>query len=891
MKQLNIIFFIILFSLANYGGYSTHNKAGEITYRKISGTTYEITITTYTDPRSSAADRCELPISWGDGRTDTLQRTNGNFGNNCNHAGVVISPKVQLNEYVGRHTYSGNGRYEISMEDPNRIEGIHNIPNSVGIPFFIKTTLFIHPNLGSNSSPKLTFPPLDEACLCKGFYHNPGALDPDGDSLSYSLSVCYGADGKEIPGYSLPIAGCGKKIFNLNERTGTLTWDAPSLSGTYNVCILIVEWRKRKYVTGPPIWDTVGTVLRDMQIEVATCNNNPPEFLPLLDQCVIAGDTINQVITAYDKDINNRITLTGQGEPLSLINSPAVFRQPVTALDTVKSTFSWATQCSHVKLGDYITTFKAKDDDSPISLANFTSFKVKVIGPKVENMQISRGKNAMLISWDPSFCLNIVGYDVYRKIDSSFWNPTQCQTGIPAIVGFKYIGSTTGHSTTSFKDDNFGIGLFHGVTYCYRVVAKFSDGSESISSKEVCDELVFNTPIMTRNSVHVTDKLAGSDSIAFAKPTVVDFSLYQPPYSFKIFSVEGSTSTIIYSSPSYNSWSTIDTVLLIKDRNTSTIQNSYKVELISEKDQIGESRIASSTFLKIFPDDRRLHLSWQQNVQWSNFEYVIFKEINGVFEAIDTVANQSYIDSNLVNLQEYRYFVKGRGKFSISELPDTLINNSQIAVGIPKDTIPPCPPGKPSIKSECELYRNKVSWKNPNDSCFYKDAVRYKLYFTPFVGGDYVVIKEFSDINDTTVLFEELESVAGCYGVTAIDTFDNESELSVRVCVDNCPLYELPNVFTPGGDGYNDLFHPIYPYRYVKDIDMTILNRWGQIMFKTTDPDILWDGKRMDTQKQVVSGVYFFVCTVNEIRLSGIIPRELKGQITVINEIDGSPKE
>ena len=30
--------------------WATHNKAGEITYKRLSGLTYQITITTYTDP-------------------------------------------------------------------------------------------------------------------------------------------------------------------------------------------------------------------------------------------------------------------------------------------------------------------------------------------------------------------------------------------------------------------------------------------------------------------------------------------------------------------------------------------------------------------------------------------------------------------------------------------------------------------------------------------------------------------------------------------------------------------------------------------------------------------------------------------------------------------------
>ena len=894
MNFINTISLLLFSLLFITEAFSTHNKAGEITYKRLNGNTYEVTITTYTDMGNSGngVDRCYLPVQWGDGRSDTLPRVNGPADSTCKHAGEKIpGTNYKINKYVGQHTYPGNGKYTISMGDPNRVHGIRNIPNSDKIVFYIQSTLIIHPLLGSNSSPELSFSPLDDACLCKGFYHNPGAVDPDGDSLSYALSVCYGAGGKPIPGYSFPIANCGNKIFQLDERTGTLTWDAPALTGVYNVCISIIEWRKRKGVQGPPVWDTVGKVLRDMQIDVAACNNRPPQFLPFKNLCSIAGDTIEEVITAYDLDLGNQITLTGIGEPIELRNSPATFSQPVTGRDTVKSTFKWATQCSHVRIGEYLMTFKAKDHDTPIPLANFQSLNIRVIAPEVENMKVITGKNKMTVTWDPSFCANIAGYDVYRKIDSSFWTPGTCETGIPGFLGYTKIGSTSGHTANLFVDDNNGVGLYHGLIYCYRVVTRFSDGSLSIASDEVCDKLPFNTPIINRNSVGSTDVKKGTDSLSFAKPKVINLTTYPPPYSYKIYSIESTTPKLVFTSPDYGAWNSIDTVVQIPELNTEQIQYSYKIELLSEEDQIGETHVASSTFLKIGPDDRRLHLSWSQNVPWANFEYVIFKEVRDTFRAIDTVKGLTYIDSGLVNQQEYRYYVKGLGKYSIDELPDTVINNSQIAVGIPKDTIPPCPPSKPSVKSQCKLFRNTISWNNPNNSCYYKDAVRYNLYYTPTIGGDYELLREIYDIDDTVVVFDELESVAGCYAVTAIDTFGNESELSTRACVDNCPIYELPNVFTPGGDGHNDRFTPIYPYRYVKDIDITIFNRWGQVMFETTDPDILWDGKRKDTQKQASSGVYFYICTVNEIRLSGIVPRELKGHITLLNEENPVPIE
>jgi gliding motility-associated-like protein len=886
IRFLRILFALVAILCFGLESSATHNKAGEITYRRISGLTYEITITTYTDPKSTQADRCELPISFGDGKTDSIPRINGPAISGCNHGGeVIVANKIKKNIYRTVHSYAGNGTYEILMTDPNRIEDIKNIPGSVGVPFTLKTTLRIHPLLGGNSSPVLNFPPIDDACICKPFEHNPGAVDPDGDSLSYKLSVCYGDQGKPIPGYSFPppstSPGCGKQLLSLDPRTGTFTWNAPGLSGKYNVCILITEWRLTKIPNRPPQWDSVGNVLRDMQIDVGPCQNDPPEFIPMADLCVIAGDTIEQEIVAYD-DVGETVSLESTGAPFSLRNSPALFRGPGPQRDTIKGEVYWETQCSHVRKSDYLMTFKAKD----ASLANFTTLAVQIIGPKTENISLTPGQKSMILNWNPSPCGNITGYAIYRKADSTNWSPGLCETGIPSSLGFTKIDFVSGHQTTSYTDDNNGDGLFHGLIYCYRIVAEFSDGAESIASEEVCGELPFNTPIITRNSVVQTAKRNGIDSIGFAKPQEINLNGFPPPYSYKVFRDGKNGEELIYTSPDYSSWSSIDTFLSITGLNTSDSDQTFRFDLLSQGSSMGKSHKASSVFLEIKPDDKRLNLIWNEEVPWTNFSYIIFKEVNGRYVAIDTTAGNSYIDTGLVNGREYNYYVRSLGKYSIDQLAnDTLYNNSQVVTGVPVDTIPPCQPLKPSIQSECELYRNELTWKNPNDSCFYKDAVKYRLYFTPTVGGDYQLIQEFLDIvNDTHIVFDNLSSVAGCYGISAVDSFENESPLSKRVCVDNCPIYELPNVFTPGGDGYNDFFTPIYPYRYVQDIDMTIYNRWGQVMFETTDPDIRWDGKSQMNGKQVPSGVYFYICTVNEIRLAGIIPRLLKGHITVINE-------
>ena len=89
-------------------------------------------------------------------------------------------------------------------------------------------------------------------------------------------------------------------------------------------------------------------------------------------------------------------------------------------------------------------------------------------------------------------------------------------------------------------------------------------------------------------------------------------------------------------------------------------------------------------------------------------------------------------------------------------------------------------------------------------------------------------------------------------------------------------------MFSPDESGINDNFTPFDPYCFVESIDIKIYNRWGQLMFETTDPDINWDGKNQDNNKDCTEGVYFYICHVNEIRLSGIETRVLKGFIHIL---------
>ena len=147
--------------------------------------------------------------------------------------------------------------------------------------------------------------------------------------------------------------------------------------------------------------------------------------------------------------------------------------------------------------------------------------------------------------------------------------------------------------------------------------------------------------------------------------------------------------------------------------------------------------------------------------------------------------------------------------------------------------------------------------------------------------------KFIADFDSSYYFYENLNSIAGCYIITATDSFANESEISNSICVDNCPEYELPNVFSPNNDNVNDLFVPI-KNKHIASVEMKIFNRWGQIIFQTEDAEVRWNGRKRDKKSNCSEGVYFYVCTVKESRLDGLHSYQIRGTVSLIR---GEPKK
>lgn len=862
--MLNIRLISFLFAMALVPmAWATHNRAGEIIVCHMGGLLYEVTIITHTK-LSAPADRPELILDWGDGSPlDTIPRS-----------AMIDDPARDLrrNEYVATHLYTGPGSFTLQFDDQNRNGGVINVPNSIAQSFCVQTNITITPTTGHNCSARFANSPIQDACLNQTWIHNPAAYDPDGDSLSYEPAICLGINCEPIAGYEMPGPN-----YSIDPLNGTITWNAPTLTGEYNIAFIVREWRRNEF--GALV--NVGWVMRDMQITVLACNNQPPTISQVPDTCVEAGTVLSFNVQASDVNGTQNITLNALGQPFLVPSSPATFVSP-SVDNPVNGVFNWNTNCSHVRLQPYQVVFSAIDNGEPVSLQNYSTMSIRVVAPAPENPQAVAVGSQIELSWEQSICSNAVGYAIYRRSGFYGFDPDHCETGVPAYTGYSFLAEVNGLTTTSYTDtDN----LIFGNEYCYMVVAIFPDGAESYASIEFCAMLDRQVPVITHVTVDTTDPSEGVNTIRWSNAYDLDTLVRPGPYKFLLYRGTGFTNAdqLIWESSLHPYLAHPDTEFVDTFLNTEQEAHVYRVQYLGNggQDTIGWSNVASSVFISTVPNDEQLEIVWEHNTPWMNYEYEVFRNDAGSWVYIGTSTTESFVDTGLVNGEEYCYYVKSIGSYSDTTIVAPLINLSQEVCGIPIDLTPPCPPVV-TIGNDCELPLNTLTWTNPTNACSETDdTFSYSVYFTPEQGGEMVLIQTINAATDTIITHTDGASVAGCYVITATDSVGNESAFSNMVCGDNCPEYELPNIFTPNGDLANDEFGP-FPYRGVKEIDIEIFNRWGQLVYHSTDPDIHWKGTLMETNDRVPDGVYYYVCTVIFQRLAGPEPVVLKGYVHIV---------
>ncbi len=111
------------------------------------------------------------------------------------------------------------------------------------------------------------------------------------------------------------------------------------------------------------------------------------------------------------------------------------------------------------------------------------------------------------------------------------------------------------------------------------------------------------------------------------------------------------------------------------------------------------------------------------------------------------------------------------------------------------------------------------------------------------------------------------------------DTVEYEQDVPFSLIISTSKL-EVPNAFSPNGDGQNDIFKVKEGYQSIISFKGYIYNRWGKCLFEWSDIDSGWDGTYRGTN--VKEGVYF--CLIKAKGADGI-NYEIKRDVNLLRGV------
>jgi hypothetical protein len=910
---LRLMRVLLILAITGQAGsvYATHLRAVQIEVEHECNTLrYKIYVTVYTNTGSTTP--VHGFITFGDGASHQI-------ANAVAFARPDLGPNVGVYTVELMHTYAVAGTYRIIYQEGDRSPGILNIPNSHDVQYCTYTEIKASPNL-CNNTPALKAAPLDRACRGQAFFHNPAAADINGDSISYELAIPAKDPVSSVDGYRSPIhssfysnfnqgneAKNGPPIFDIDPITGLMTWDAPQVVGPFNVAFKIIE--RRRNANGD--FEIISTSIRDMQIVVEDCLNNRPDVTIPTDLCVEAGTLISVPFTGTDSDQHPvKIEVL-----FSLLNTnPSTFPATVNpANEAFRSspdvvTFTWQTDCIHVRDQAYQVVVKITDappgNNTP--LVAFKTWNIRVIAPapKWVNVEPDLVKRTAKLSWEGYTCDNAESIQIWRRVGSFPFGVGACEAGISRYRGYVMIKELD-PSVTEYTDNNEGKKLAMGATYCYRIVVLFPmpAGGKSYVSEERCvGPILADAPVITNVSVMATGSTNGAVEVKWLSPPDISKVQYPEPYEYEVYRANGFSGTAGIENVSGR---ISGTTFVDQNIDTENQTWNYRIVLYSktqnnpEFNAIDTSDVASGVFLTATPGERKIKLTWEADVPWSNVvpdepTHLLYRkpalESDDEYELIKTVDVTEkgflYTDSLLNDDDYFCYKIVTRGTYGNSNIP-ILLNYSQQVCAFPINNLLPCKPLLAVDQSDCKAALqgttciqneivNKLQWQPQFGTGCRKDVVSYNIYRQTADGLALLTNVQTLNWND-----ENLLSYAFCYRVAAVDSKGGVGEMSDLVCNDNCPYYELPNVFSPNDDGCNDRFAAYGATqsqgkcdavelqrcaRFVNSVDIKILNRWGREVYTYASSDqnsiyVNWDGR--DKKGNLLdAGVYFYVADV-----------------------------
>lgn len=376
------MFSALLLTLQYREASASHAMGADLTYECMGGNTYKIRVSFYRDCIGIAAPTNVFvnirSISCGQ-----------NLGITCNPipgTGQEVTPlcpsavsSCNGGIFTGIQEWVYEGVVTLPMQCTDWVFSYNLCCRNAAITTITNpgsSTFYIYASLNNtispcNSSPTFSNKPVPFACVGQQYCFNHGAYDADGDSLVYSLITPY-QNATTTVGYIPPFTPTdpltSSPAVSFNTSTGDICMTPQNLEVTV-MAVLVQEYRNGVLI---------GTVERDIQVTVLSCNNSLPTLSGIngtnnFSITVCAGQQLCFDIFSADADAGQNVFVNWDGSIPGATFTSSVGPRPT-------GTFCWTPSQSDISSNPYCFTVRVNDDACPMVGAQIYSYCINVIG-------------------------------------------------------------------------------------------------------------------------------------------------------------------------------------------------------------------------------------------------------------------------------------------------------------------------------------------------------------------------------------------------------------------------------------------------------------------------------------------------------------------------------
>ena len=745
--------------------------------------------------------------------------------------------------------------YTLAVQDALRVSGIVNISNSGNSGITI--TAMIPGTINSvdyhqNNSPNFLF--LDTAIVCyNGNFSYPfQATDSDGDSLSYSfgngLNVANpsGQTASNVPGsppytsltYTSGYSGTsplGSSV-TIDAVTGLLSGTAPSTTGEYVVAVYVKEWRNGVLID---------SIKKELQIYVYNCTLSAASLKSSYTNC----DT-------YSVPFQNESTASNVTSYL--------WDFGVASITTDVSTAAAPTY-TYTSAGTY--TVKLKVSNS-LGCQDSATTTVKVYPGFTPNFNYTGS------CYQAPFQFNDATVAQYGSVNSWSWN-------------FGESSSSTNTASTNNPTHTYN----SAGTYTVSLNVASSVGCSGSISKTVTANdkpnltLPFtDTLICTIDTLPLIANVIGTGITYSWSPNykIDDVTISNPkvwPKDTTVYTVTVTqNSCVTTGSITVN---TLDFITVTLPADTTVCKtDSFRINTISHALQYlwspatGLSSTSTKYPMAYADNDITYYVTANlgkcQDQTAMHVKVVPYPQVYAGADTSICYGTQAQLNANMV-----------AAYFNWSPV-NTLTNSSSLSpIASPTATTPYIIKVTDTLGCPKAVYDTVTVYVIPKIVVFAGNdtsvvigqplqlnatannglTFNYKWNPTSWLSDPtiYNPIATFNSSVDSITYLVTATTAEGCYGTDA---------MTIKVFKTNADIF-MPNAFSPNGDGKNDVFKPVL-VGISKMTVFSIYNRWGQMVYTTSQHNKGWDGtmqgKKQDpgTFVYMVSGIDYLGRTVTK---------------------------